>query len=371
MNPREKILATCLVGVLVVAGLGMVIHWAVVQRWQHLEEDLRGAVKEEAELRDRLANARTAEDDWEAFTPLSHNVDRAEQIFRQDISELLERHGLGVGVTIRALPPRRLKSGFTEVRLSVQAQGTLNQLVGFQCDFYRRTYLARLEQVNIMAEGQRRRGRWMAANRGARGDRGSSRGGASDVGEVQLNLTMTVTALVLPEEQKLGLEQGVAITMEREDQGRLPRPREGYDEIAVRNIFRPWKPPPMIEQREESAEVRVVDRKPEPSRLEPSRPDKVLVGVTSTDRKLAAYVRDEERLELPPEKLRINDEVDDGTLVLVHPRGMVVQVERQRGSAFDYTYYLYKLGTRFSERVELDPEAYPEIQERLEEALVP
>ncbi|MFH1747566.1 MAG: hypothetical protein ABIG44_11035 [Planctomycetota bacterium] len=373
MNPREKILATCLVGVLTLAGLGMVVRWAVVKRWQDLHNEIRTTAQVEQDLRNRLKAARVAEERWAEFKPLSHNTHRAEQRFRQDISELLERHGMGEDVTIRALPARMLKSQFTEVRLSVQAHGHVNQLVGYLCDFYRRTYLARLEQLNIIAEDQRKGGRRILTRGSSRMSRGHTQGTPLEHEEVMLNINMTLTALVLPLDPDL--EQGIATETEYPpgEPGRLPRESEEYDPIVATNIFQVWREQPKQVVRTTTQQAREVAVNDTPREIEPppSRPDKILIGVTSTNKQLIAYVRDNDRLDLPPAKLRVNDPIDDGTLMLVHPRGMVVQVQEQSSNDFEFKYYFYKLGTLFSEREELDPDRFPEIHQQLELFLVP
>jgi hypothetical protein len=119
---------------------------------------------------------------------------------------------------------------------------------------------------------------------------------------------------------------------------------------------------------ETTAEVTKVESQPP---RQPPRPNKKLVGTTSTNGELVAYVRNEGRRELPLERVGLNESIDDGTLVLVHPRGIVVQVEEQAGEAFAFRYYVYRLGTPFTEREELNPEVYPGIREELDKALVP
>jgi hypothetical protein len=379
MNPRERILAIGVAGILVVAGLASLVRWGVVQRWQRLHSGLAGAKLEQTKLAAQLADARGAEQRWGALQPLAHNSDVAAHRLREDMNRLVDQHGLAEKVTIRMLPERRLKNGFTEVRMSIQTRGTLRQVLDFMCDFYRRQYLVRLDQVSLTAEEQGRRGRPGARLVRAPGSpRGSSpaevRPAAADPDGPGLNVNMLVVALVLPNaEIDLGTgrravpQDAIAQTEPPAGAlGRLPRPREEYDLVLAQNVMKEWQKPEAV-----AISTPPTTREaptPVPLPHAPPRPNKKLVSVSSTHGRLEARIRDEDHKELPLELATINDPVDDGVLVLVYPRGMVVQVPPANGEG-DYKYYVYKLGDTFANRVELDPEQYPDLAEQLELAL--
>lgn len=383
MNAREKLLAGCLVGVFMLAGLWMIVRWGVVARWQGLNERIAQTAKKERDLRRRLEEAREAKSRWAAITPVSHNPEIGAQRFREDLSQLLDRHGLGADCTLQKLPPRKLKiSGFTEVRFSITTRGSLRQVLDFLCDFYRRQYPAKLEVINLTAEEQGRRANMAARNRARPAGRRAepaTPASPSDADGPRLNVSITATALVLPE-LSLG---GAKIPQDPRDPleppagslGQLPRERAEYNLVLERNLFKPWQPPiveapPPLPPPGGGDNPKVNTPIAEVPKAEP-RPEKTLIGVASTDRELAAWVREEARRDLAPERVQVNDTVDDGRLVLVVPRGMVVQVPSPSGSGLDYRYYLYKLGNRFSERELLDPERYPDIQRELEQSLTP
>ena len=141
MNPRERLLATCMAAVLILGGLVAVVRWGVVQRWQTLGENIHEAQRDQTRLSGRLEEAHAAERDWCDLKPLSRGAHGAEQRFREDISQLLKDHGLDEKCTVSTRAARTLKSGFPEVRLSIQLQeATLRQVLGFLSDFYRRDY---------------------------------------------------------------------------------------------------------------------------------------------------------------------------------------------------------------------------------------
>ena len=64
------------------------------------------------------------------------------------------------------------------------------------------------------------------------------------------------------------------------------------------------------------------------------------------------FVRDERKLSEPPREVRLNEPLDDGTLVLIHRTGTVVRV-MGRNPADPAKLYFYALGKRFTEREEL------------------
>ena len=380
MNPREKVLAACVIGLLAVGGSWIAIKWGVIDRWRALQSDVNTTAEREEHLKDRLDLARMFEERWVGITPLSHNPEVGALRFREDISKLLDDHGLGGGdCTIQDSPPRTLKTSvtdteFTEVRVRVTAKGTLTQVVDFLCDFYRRQYPARVDRMSLSTASQSRR--LQAVRRGRRGsgrpeESGATTPGSNDPNGPELNVTMTVTALVLPEDEAGKLVQNSIEdpTPDPERPWRLQRERKDYDVVIAKNLFREGPAPTQVV----SASKEDDEPKQEPTRpvITPpkARPEKTLIATTSTDGVLEAYVRDEKRRELPPERLQLNDPVDDGTLVLVFQRGMVVQVPDERKDTTDFKYYVYKLGGRFSERELLDPARYPELRKRLDECL--
>lgn len=373
MNPRERILLGCVVAVLVLAGGWSVVQWGFISRWDAAERDLDRAAERVEKLQRQLRLSETAEQRWAELTPIAHNVELAQGLFRQDVTQMLATNGLGEECTIRKLPARKIKSAndvdFTEVRLSVQTRGALRELLNFQRDFYQRDYPARLDQVSLTAENTGRRTR--TAGRGRPG-----REAAAEEAEPRLNMTMTLSALVLPQ-IKNARQQGTADLqpLPRDDEpGRLPRPTVDYELVVEHNLFEEWKPAAEIVVAQPVTTERPRPNPgptPLPPAPSPPPPERILLGVTSIRGKPAVYVRDQDRLDVAPDRVYINQELHDGTLVLVDTRGMVVQVPEDTEDGTEYRYYFYELGETFSEREELDPQAHPDIVRRLEETLDP
>jgi len=375
MSVREKWLATGVVAVLALGACWGALRWGVVGRWQRLARDIAHQKTLVAKLDGELARARGAESAWLSLKPLSRNPHRAAERFRQDLGGLIETHGLK-DASYQPFEPRRLKSEFAEVRLKIQTHGTLQQVVNFLCDCYRRGYLLKLEEVNLSAEDSRSGGRTVVSSR----RRPGSRSGAATTARVEtpsygpegprLSVSVLAVALVLPEikglEGQETYQPGAGEPVE--GPGRLPRMPQDYAAVWETNLFKQWVPEPVVASTEPPPAPPPKPVQP-PPRVTP-RPKKKVVGVEARAGELIAYVRDQENLSLATEAVRINQPVDDGTLVLVDPKGMVVQV-RGGGVGPDFKYYLYRLGRTFEEREELSASAYPELMERLQNALSP
>jgi len=379
MNPREKLLAAVTAGLLVAGALWLAVRWGVVARWEALNQKIARERARIVKLQTALKDARGAEQRWKDLKPLSNNPHRAEQRFRQDLSEMLEQHGLRDDFTVRTLPRRRLRSDFTEIRLAVQARGTLQQLVNFLCDFYRRGYVARIDQINVTADDVLARSGSSATWRSRTGRRAAPGAVQTQTLTIptigpegpQLAISFSASALVLP------LIGGIEsqphpdpLAPPPQERGRLPRTPEEYSAIWQKNFFRPYQEPPRVATTQPAtAPLRVVDTSTPAPPPPPPRPRKSVVAVSARSGRLEVGVRDLDRREQPLEWYGINDPIDDGTLVLVNHGGIVVAVEENHGGRREYVYYFYKLGSSFEERQRLDPGQHPEIQAQLEQVL--
>jgi len=262
------------------------------------------------------------------------------------------------------------------------ARGTLQQLVNFLCDFYRRGYLARIDQINVTADDVLARGGASTASRvrpGRRATPGAVQTQTPTTPTVgpegpQLAISFSASALVLP------LIGGIEsqphpdpLAPPPQERGRLPRTPQEYSTIWQKSLFRPYQEPPRVATSQPAtAPARVaetaVPAQPPPPPPAP-RPRKGVVAVSARSGRLEVGVRDLDRREQPLEWYGINDPIDDGTLVLVNHRGIVVAVEENHGGRREYVYYFYKLGSSFEERQRVDPQQHPEIQAQLEQVL--
>lgn len=395
MNPREKKLAIAMGVLLAAAGLWVVVKYGVVNRWRTLQANIAKAQFDAERYRKNLEAARAAEADWSALRPLSHNVDRAQNKFLQDLHQLLDKNGLAEDCTVTPQAPRELAKtkGMTEVRATIAARGTLQQIVNFLCDFHERDYLARLDRIKIAAEQKppsatrspapSTPSKSSSRRRGSRSTAAATREslGYGPEGPM-LNATIEASALVLAE-LKIGNNVVAQPTAEAGEDAepveRLPRTREEYARIWETNIFKLWQePPPPPPPDVVAAEAPTPQPEPEPQYQEPpppARPNKRIGATISMSGKLAVLILDCDDPGKPCEKVEINQPVDDGTLVLVLPGGnggMVVQVPEQRG----LKYYFYPFGHdetgrqyTFADRREIDPRQDAEIQAELNKVL--
>lgn len=383
MTRRERVLGLCVGGVL--AGLalyaiGKHVLWGPIQTTQ---DKISAARREQDQLRAELAELADVEEQWAARTAetLAADPKQAQLRFRDSIHELLERYDLVGDPDTKETkistgnPGTHKHSGFTDVPLTIKTTGTLKQIVGFLRDFYRQPYIARLDKVSLQgdqsvineAAGLVRR-RSSSSSRGARSSRG--RRGA-DVGPdgPLLTVNITATTLVLPKikgirhesvpwpptELELGALQGGDLAV--------------YDDIFRQSLFAPYKEKPVVVKQPDKPKPTpqrerepIVDRQPVDPR--PDAPYLFPRGVSMLDGRAVVYVyNDRERAEPPAQRVE-DDELDDGRLLLIHRKGLVVRVTKPGRPARDY---FYPLGHSFAEREELSPETHPEIWKSLQE----
>ena len=387
MTRRERTLALCVAGALGAFGLykaGRLVLWAPV------EAQRAGLVREQARavrLQNRLKEFERAELEWQTLTrrTLSTDPTDAQRRFREDIQELLEVHGLrNPKVTPGNFAKR--KNEFVDVPLTITASGTLKEIVGFLTDFYRRDYLARLDKVTLAADQsvvgnvnnpRRRPG-------GTRRGRNSGADAAAPAAEVPpaeplygpegplLRVNITAVTLVLPVIK--GVPHPVMETIgPTADAGPLGHELAAYNQIVDRNLFKPWEAPrPVAPPPPPTTDVAVGPQPPPPpptpppANLRPNADKYKLVATTSLRGERMACVLDEtvvERVEV--KRFRLDEPVDDGTLVLVHPSGIVVRTV-EGGHPTDF---FYRLGTTFAERQQLDPVEHADVYEALEAEL--
>lgn len=76
-----------------------------------------------------------------------------------------------------------------------------------------------------------------------------------------------------------------------------------------------------------------------------------VVGTTALGGRTLAYVRDDRDPQAGMQHLRVGDALDNGTIVLIHPRGVVVRCAATNSDA--PTDYFYEIGQTFSSRTPL------------------
>ncbi|MCG3126842.1 MAG: hypothetical protein CHACPFDD_01697 [Phycisphaerae bacterium] len=353
MTTRETVLAAGVGGVLAVAALHQVLTWAVLKPFNAIERRVNTAQARQSELlrQKKLNTAKKAA--WENLSQRTLGVDPvvAAERFHADIQSLLRTHQLEHGATNLKNQPHKIEKtcGLVEVSVTLNLRGELPRVVALLRDIYRRPYFTRVDLCKLDAGEVRPRN-----NRG--------RGAPAE----PLAVNMRVYTLVLPRLQDLKSTpiEDLAAIADKFDDARLPGDPAQFDAIAAANIFR-WNEPPR------PPEVAHVEPQP-PTTQESQRPvrrvtrpresNRLLCGVTSLHGEQIAYVRDEAKREEAPVEVRVNDELDGGRLVLVHPLGAVVHVDEGGDGG---TNYFYPLGRKFGEREVFDRSKYPEIDQEL------
>ncbi len=372
MTRREKVLAWCVGGGLGGLALVYMVNWAVLRPFQNVRDQIKEEHRRSRSLRTAFQQVENIEDEWKKLgaRTLADDPQDSQRRFQEDMQKLLALHGLrdtkvapGAFVTY--------KDGSHGVPLTIGAAGTLKEILGFLCDFYGRDYLARLDKVRITADqgvlgdvntSRPRAGGSRPGRSPAPGSRREQQFGPD--GPV-LKLNVSAVTLVLP---KLRGFDGPAETeiIELTGGGRLQRERAAYNAILDRNPFMPYQEkalvvaPPPTQPTHEQAPVTPTA----PPVVDPRvGADQKFVRVTTClDGEPTAYVYDEQRRDQPPDKFFLDDRIDDGRLLLILPRGLVVRVGTQD--------YFYPLGKSFKDREELDPDAQPEIWEALRQETV-
>jgi len=343
MTGREKILAGVVGGVVALAGGSTLVRLAVIEPLRSLNKSLETAAEKKANLEDFVEQHRHVAEEWEAYTArtFSENVEKVKVSFFSEVARLLELHDLTEGHRITQGIPRRQKSGLVEVSLRVHAEGSLESVVGFVRDLRQKPYLARLSNVSLRAEKG-------SSTRTTRG-----RSTRSDE-PTTLAVSMTATTLVLPK---------LKGTKHQPPDPNQPAPTylaygpEAYDEIASVNFFQKYKP---LRRHTGPTTKPGPGPGPPPPPPPPPRPNMKLVHVDSMYGDPIVSVLDEDHREEPLAEFRLNDKIDDGTLVLVHWRGIVVRVPKRGGADEETEDYFYPIGSSFRDRLRLE-EAAPEI----------
>lgn len=360
MTQRERIMAGLVVGVVVLGGGTNLLMKNVIAPIREMKSELVRKQQVRARLANELKTGAAVKLAWQDKTAetLAKDPQVAYRAFREDVTRLLDRHGLVDGQSIKPRSlyeyPKGFRKGFIEMPLLVSARGNLQQLVNFLRDFHRRPYLARITRLSINAIDSPVNQR-AGAHNNRRGD-----------AEPQLSINMTLTGLVLPELDEV---PSVALDLEQIEQTSADRLHaEDYGPVVASNLFKkyvpPPPPPPPPPPQQKPTEVAQAPRpKPMPP-PPPPRPDLTLKGTASLNGEPFAFI--EQSPGASPDRIFLNDEIDDGRLVLVHPRGVVIRVMPQTGNP--PTDYFWPLGKSNKERVELDTQLYPEIAAELTRA---
>ncbi len=370
MTRRERILGICVGGAVCGYLAVMAVDWLVLQPFSNIKKEIREQRADGNKFEKELHRLRNVEDDWVGMTgrTLATDPQDAQRRFREDMHGLLEVHGLSEP-KISTGTFTKYKNGFIGVPLTVGATGTLKDIIGFLCDFYRAEYLARIDKLTISAD------QTVVSN--VNNPKKSSRRSKSRDGNnygpngPELRLSFSALTLVLPPIK--GLDHPVAEEVLREEQGRLPDELAAYNRIFDDNLFVPFQPRTVARapaQREPTTKPAVKTQPRETvAEVKNPRPDAQFMKLVATDSingEPRVFVLNERDRISEPEKYHHDDAVDDGFVLLILPRGMVVRTTED-GRKVDY---YYNLGMTFADRERLDPDLHPEVVEAIKKAFV-
>ncbi|MBU0641482.1 MAG: type II secretion system protein M [Planctomycetes bacterium] len=372
MTRREQRLATLVGTAVALLVLYQVAGRGVVNPYQRLLSDQQSTAQRKFDLEVMLRGGDGIREAWQAATAATLGADphAAQRVFREDIGQLLRKHGLEEDLKLRSLPHRTLKNGFAEVPVSISVKGELDEIVDFMCEFYQRPYYAKLTRVKLVGDESSLRSSASVSSTGKKGRKSSRHANREGRGSTKLSVTMTAAALVVPPEKGI---PHIEFDWERvgaDVPARLAAELDAYGEVVQANFFEKYVKP--AEPARPPAEtVATTDRPPPPQPPRDPRPDAGnlhLIATMATFGEYTAYVQHDERRDQPPESYSVGDAIDDGTLVLVHPKGMVVRVEN---GAEVGAQYFYPLGTSFKERERLDPALHSDVMPLLQQARRP
>lgn len=368
MSPRERILAFAVLGVIAIWGGFTLTKKLIIQPFDKQRDDILNARIKLEELETKrdveLARAHTAYKKLSRKTLAADN-EVAMRRFREDLNSLLEKHRFNRNeLTVKAQSISTNKDGTSVLPVSVSTKGKLKDVVALLLDLYSRNYLLRVDSLNLIAEQESK------AEKKKRGNRRNEDG-------PNLTINLAVSTLTIPQMSHPGFDE---IPLEPlEEIGPAEEPvlafaLPEYDRITRDNLFAEYVAPPPVREKpkpkpQDDRPKVVVDDKPDVEVKPVIDPRKdaehfKLVASTSLRGEPAVYVKDTRGAD-SAEPYQLNDEIDDGVLVLVTPRGMVV---RSTAGKFAGQDFYYKLGDTFTDRVELDPREYPDLAAMLKRA---
>ncbi len=379
MSGRERNLAIVLGLTLGGLGLAGAVQFVVLGPLKTIQDQIKAENKRQGELQKKLGALATVELEWQrqvAHT-LASDAGEAQIAFRAKLLQLLERHGLSNDPASKntKISPGQLaanKAGFVRVPMMINATGTLKEVVGFLCDFYRQGFTARLERVTLAAnQAEVNEALPSAVGRARPGKPGGPRKSAT-LGPDGPELTVTITACTLVLPRIDGVQAVPNADPEEDPNGLLQRDRLVYNTIFDKNIFRPYQPPPppVTVKPVETQPVVVAPPKTEPVPPPPPvRPDAPYLCariLDVRDGQPVVFVYDTREATKEPNEYKLDDPLDDGTLFMVVPgvKGGFVVTAKDAATGVTKAYF-YRLGETFDERKEVTAETHPELVRRM------
>lgn len=400
MTGRERILAGGIGGALGLYGAYWGGRTFIYEPYQEKKAAIATEKVRNAERTGDLARKITLLQNWQRRTAstLAAREEKAMQTFREDVQKLLAAHNLTADENLTVTPRSRdvqIKTlngeTYTELTLTIDVRGELGQMVDFLRDIYRRPYFVCVSKWNMNAEsggpnptaggGGKSGTRGRPSATGQRHNNGAKAAShlesepssapvdqplaASPAGGPRLKFTVSLTTLVLPENHDAPHTPLNATDLETK-LGDLVPASQDFIEIASINPFSVWepaKPPPVdtpVAKGPDATATKPVTPTPPPPRTKDT-----LVATVSLNGEPVAYIRNEDRKQDEARKYKLNDDLEGGRIILIHPYGVVAR--GKPGTANAGKEFFYPLGSLLSERKELSQVNPDEIPGMLDE----
>ena len=306
MNKREK---TLLLVIGVAAGLMLTIKG--FQKYKNvLAEQQTEIRRQEGRLASVQLDQKEALLGREKWTKLGAQTlamdeNKARGPFRDEVFELIKAVGLNHPDVAMGSSVGWLKNGLRVLPCTVQAEGSLDNMVNFLYELYRAPFVARCKTLSIQQVGDKKK-------------------------PGVLKLTATVETLILPPNKKVPsitpveLEKGKRQSVERSKFAKLA----DYGVITSHKLMEPFTAPPTASRPAQQAVAS--NTPPPPAQPVPPPPpadaNKVLARVISSPRGQQAVLQDPgagTNANAQDTRVEVGEKLYGGTLVFVHPRGVV------------------------------------------------
>jgi hypothetical protein len=192
MSPRERILAMAVLGIVVIAGLGLIVHQFYLSPLEDKNAEIAALQKEVDNKNDRVRQIMAQRPKLNLWRQLSlpANTNLANREYEKYLSELIRLSGVTPGAfTVTPKPPDTKSSPtlpgkkepiYTRLTYTVHGYATLDNLVDLLERFYRTSLLHQIKSISIQ--------RPIALTQGQR--------------PTDLDINMTIEAIVLADGQK-------------------------------------------------------------------------------------------------------------------------------------------------------------------------
>ncbi|HOW19007.1 MAG TPA: hypothetical protein PLC79_08220 [Phycisphaerae bacterium] len=344
MNRREKILLYAVVGVLAFGIALRVIRSQVIDRLAAMDREIIAKKKKVADLNSQRFLTEIQKKQWAQISSetLATDAPTAYTKMINELDALARNHGLANWAERPSLANAG-KSGVIPLIFSIQGEGTLSQLVSFLYDLQNLPFVTQTRSMKITPLSGKQKG--------------------------TLQLSLKGETIVLPP-HKLATSMPTADLQEgrrKEVQRTALASAKEYLSIAQKNLFEPYKAPPVVARAPDppkpapppatqEAPKPAAGPPPAPRKFDPARSSTRITALLSTpDTQEVILTGGDKRRRA----VKVGEEFDGGKLVYVHPDGAVVVYKEEGKKEIEKDFY--PLGKLMSEMKVLTEEEHPEV----------